>query len=169
MPWTAANRDQGRTTTVPPDRTRSGARGSCRGAPWPSPPWWPENPWSRTTVSEIAVTGLGPSSSSGRFPFDLLPALKDGDSKSQYSGCLVVDTARKFGASASRCRSRWLVSNDRIWRPCANPTNRVARRWPHEPQNRSVDQIRSARERSLALSDERAAKDTAHLVQQPRY
>jgi len=40
----------------------------------------------------------------------------------------------------------------------------VARRWPHEPQNRSVDQIRSARDRSLALSDERAAKDTAHLV-----
>ena len=60
--------------------------------------------------------------------------------------------------------SRWLVSNDRIWRPRANPTNRVARRWPHEPQNRSVDQIRSARDRSLALSDERAAKDTAHLA-----
>ena len=31
------------------------------------------------------------------------------------------------------------------------------------PQNRSVDQIRSARDRSHALSDERAAKDTAHL------
>jgi len=61
--------------------------------------------------------------------------------------------------------SRWLVSNDRIWRPRANPTNRVARRWPHEPQNRSVDQIRSARDRSLALSDERAANDTAHLDQ----
>ena len=55
------------------------------------------------------------------------------------------------------------MSNDRIWRPRANPTNRVARRWPHEPQNRSVDQIRAARDRSLALSDERAAKDTAHL------
>ena len=61
--------------------------------------------------------------------------------------------------------ARWLVSNDRIWRPRANPTNRVARRWPHEPQNRSVDQIRSARDRSLALSDERAANDTAHLDQ----